>query len=293
MSEAWKQLLEKVIIATGIFYPIASTVKALTDSKISKIKLEWEYDEKYKREILDNPTMDDCTKAVLISNLSKSTIEFVNQARILNVSLDKVSNTAKPENIDDDWLLSFMHKAAHISNEQMQYVWGCILAEACDNPEFCSKTLLNTLSLMNRKQAEYFSGICKFRLVNMDISSQNNDVISVYPIIFFSKGAEGYGAQGLTNRGILELQHLGLIDVDSQKEFVVYTDLLKLRDIKNSVEVIGKGKVEIGNILSTYDGFLLQKIIKDYYDTQIMEYNIRIWCGKGYQVYLNGKRVEW
>ena len=293
MSETWKELLEKVVSVTGIFYPITSTVKAIADSKISKIMLEQEYDEKYKREILDNAVMDDYTKAVLISNLSKSTIKFANQAKILNVSLDKVSDTAKPENIDNDWLLSFMHEAAYISNEQMQYVWGCILAEACDNPDFCSKTLLNTLSLMNRKQAEWFNGICKFRLVNMDISPQNNDVISVYPVIFFSKGAEGYGTQGLTNRGILELQHLGLIDVDSKKEFVVYRDHLRLRDSKNSVEVIGKGKVEIGNIVFTYDGFLLQKIIEDYYDNQIMDYNIRIWCGKGYQVYLNGKWVQW
>lgn len=293
MSETWKQLLEKVMSVTGIFYPITSTVKTLVDSHNSKLMLRREYDEKYKKEILDNAIMDDYTKAVLISNLSKSTIKFANQAKILNVSLNNVSETAKPENIDDDWLLYFMHKASYVSNEQMQYVWGRILAEACDNPEFCTKTLLNTLSLMNRKQAECFNSICKFRLVNMDISPQNNDVISVYPVIFFSKGAEGYGTQGLTNRRILELQHLGLIDVDSKKEFVVYTDLLKLRDSKNSVEVIGKGKVEIGNIMFTYDGFLLQKIIDDYYDHQIMDYNIRIWIRKGYQVYLNGQRVEW
>ena len=293
MSETWKQLLEKVGNVTGIFYTITSTVKALTDSKISKIILEREYDEKYKREILDNTVMDDYTKAVLISNLSKSTIKFANQAKILNVSLDNVSDTAKPENIDDDWLLSFMHKAAYISNEQMQYVWGRILTEACDNPEFCSKTLLNTLSLMNRKQAECFKNICKFRLVNMDISPDNNDVISIYPVIFFSKGSKGYGTQGLTNRGILELQHLGLIDVDSKKEFVVYKDHLKLRDSKNSVEVFGNRKIEIGNIVFTYDGFLLQKIIEDSYDSQIMDYNIMIWCRKGYEVYLNGKRVEW
>ena len=88
----------------------------------------------------------------------------------------------------------------------------------------------------------------------------------------------------------MELEHLGLIDLDSNKEFVVYTDLLKLRDRKNSVEIIGNGKVEIGNITFTYDGFLLQKIIEDYYDSQFMDFNIQVWCHKEYQVYRNGEK---
>lgn len=61
MSKTWKELLEKVVSVTGIFYPITSTVKAIADSKISKIMFEKEYDEKYKREILDNAVMDDYT----------------------------------------------------------------------------------------------------------------------------------------------------------------------------------------------------------------------------------------
>lgn len=293
MKEQSEKLLVKMANATGIFYPIASTLKAISDSKNSKIRLQQEYDEKYKREILDNAKMDEYTKAVLISNLSKETIKFANQIRILNVSLDNLSDTAKPENMDDDWLFSFMEKAACISNEQMQYIWGRILAEACDNQEFCSKTLLNSLCLMNKKQAKCFSDICKFRMVNMDISFQDNDKISVYPIIFYGRDSIGYGTQGLTNRGILELHHLGLIDIDADKEFVIYRNYLKLRDNFNIVEVFGEGndRIKIGNITFTYDGFLLQKIIETQYDGRITDYNINIWRSKGYQVYLNSRKV--
>ena len=93
-----------------------------------------------------------------------------------------------------------MNKAALISDEQMRNTWGLILAEACDNPEICSKTLINTLSLMNKKQAETFQCICKFRFANMNIPPDDKDRICQYPIIFFGKNAQGYANHGLTNR---------------------------------------------------------------------------------------------
>ncbi|MBD5480423.1 MAG: DUF2806 domain-containing protein [Lachnospiraceae bacterium] len=292
MKDVIKELLNKLTSVTGIFYPISSTVKTITDNKNQLRNFQSAYDMKFKYDILERKELDDCTRAALISDINKSTIKFYNQVKILDVAINNIRNSADPKCLDDDWLFYFMNKAAYISDEQMRNTWGAILAEACDNPEICTKTLINTLSLMNKKQAETFKCICKFRFANMNIPADETEIISIYPIIFFSKNAQGYANHGLTNRGILELEHLGLINIDSNKEFVVYTDLLKLRDRKNSIEVIGNGKIEIGNITFTYDGFLLQRIIENYYDSQIMDYNIQIWCHKGYKVYRNGKRQD-
>lgn len=290
MSEIIDKLLNKVEDVTGILYPLTSTIKSITDNRNALRDFQKDYDQRYKKDILERQNLDDFQRAALISNINKSIMKFYNQVKILDVACNNINDSADPNRLDDDWLFYFMNKAALISDEQMRNTWGLILAEACDNSEICSKTLINTLSLMNKKQAETFKCICKFRLANMNIPADDKDRISYYPVIFFGKNAQGYAYHGLTNRRILELEHLGLIDLDSNKEFVVYTDLLKLRDRKNSVEIIGDGKVEIGNITFTYDGFLLQKIIENYYDSKIMDFNIQVWCHKGYQVYRNGKK---
>lgn len=46
--------------------------------------------------------------------------------------------------------------------------------------------------------------------------------------------------------------------------------------------------MEIGNIIFTDDGYLLQKIIDPYYSSKITDYNVQIWLYKKYQVYVNG-----
>lgn len=281
------KLIEKVCSITGLFYPISTAIKRITDNKDSLRTLQNEYDKSFREEIL-NRDMNDIAKAALISASSKSIKEFVNQATILGIAIENLGDSADPKNLDDDWLYFFMNKAATITDEQMRYTWGKILAEACEDPEICSKTLINTLSLISKWQAEVFQNICRFRMINMDIPANENK-ISTYPIIFLSKSFDGYAFNGITYKGISALEQLGLISIDSHKEFVVYTDLLKVRDYRNSVEVISNNKkVEIGNIIFTDDGYLLQKIIDPYYSSKITDYNVQIWLYKKYQVYVNG-----
>lgn len=281
------QLIEKVCNATGLlFYPVSTAIKRITDNKDSLKMLQQEYDKTLRTEILNRP-MNDITKAALISASTKSLKEFVNQATILGIAIDNLSSSAKPEKLDDDWLYLFINKAALITDKQLQYTWGKILSEACEDTKICSKTLINSLSLISKKQAEAFQNICKFRMINMDISV-NESKISTYPIIFLNKSTDGYYNNGVTYDGISALEQLGLINIDAHKEFVVCTDLLRIRDCQNIIEVIGNGKIEIGNIIFTFDGFLLQKIISPYYSSKITDYNTQVWLYKRYQVYING-----
>lgn len=280
------KLIEKVCNVTGLFYPISTAIKRITDNKDSLRALQNEYDISFREEIL-NRDMNDVAKAALISASSKSIKEFVNQAIILGVAIENLGDSANPPNLDDDWLYFFMNKAATITDEQMRYTWGKILAEACEDSEICSKTLINTLSLISTWQAKAFQNICRFRMINMDIPANENR-ISTYPIIFLSKNSKNYFNSGITYKGISALEQLGLLNIDSHKEFVVYTDLLKVRDYRNSIEIIGNGKIEIGNIIFTYDGYLLQKIIEPSYSNKITDYNVHVWLNKKYQVYVNG-----
>lgn len=291
INDARVDLLKKVDDVTGIFYPIKTAIHTRTDNRSALKNLKQDYDIQLKKAIMDNPEVSDDVKAVLASYLTKSAKEFMNAYHTIDVALDNMSDTANPNNLDDDWLFYFMDKATKIRDEEMRNTWGRILAEACDDQEICSKKLLHILSIISKREAESFQNICKFRMINMNIPADNARKISVYPIVFMGKGYEGYANQGITNNSLIALEQLGLVKIDSGKEFVVYTDLLKLRNRKHSVEIIGDGKIEIGNVVFTYEGFLLQKIIEDFYDHQILDYDVQIWSNKGYKVYLNGSKI--
>lgn len=97
------KLIEKVCNITGLFYPISTAIKRITDNKDSLRALQNEYDKSFREEIL-NRDMNDIAKAALISASSKSIKEFVNQATILGIAIENLGDSADPKNLDDDWL---------------------------------------------------------------------------------------------------------------------------------------------------------------------------------------------
>ena len=66
METSSVQLIEKVCNITGLFYPISTAIKRITDNKDSLRELQNEYDKSFREEIL-NRKMSNITKAVLIS----------------------------------------------------------------------------------------------------------------------------------------------------------------------------------------------------------------------------------
>ena len=67
-------------------------------------------------------------KAAEISNARRLIREYNNQNDIVNIAIQNLGEDAMPENIDVDWLAYFMDRAKNISTEDMQIIWGKILA---------------------------------------------------------------------------------------------------------------------------------------------------------------------
>ena len=64
--------------------------------------------------------------------------------------------TCSEEPVDKDWLNSFFNSVANVSNEQMQIIWGMILAGEVKNPGHFSIRTLDTLRKMTQKEALLF-----------------------------------------------------------------------------------------------------------------------------------------
>lgn len=66
--------------------------------------------------------------------------------------------------VDSDWVSEFFDNVANVSNEQMQILWGKLLAGEIKQPGSFSLRTLGTLKNMSQKDAEYFNDIVPYIL---------------------------------------------------------------------------------------------------------------------------------
>lgn len=82
-----------------------------------------------------------------------------NLANITRVAAEKIGDEVSSEKVDEDWIARFFNYAQDISNEQVQELWGKILAGEVANPSSFSLRTLDTLRNMTRLEAETISRI--------------------------------------------------------------------------------------------------------------------------------------
>ena len=63
---------------------------------------------------------DPLTKAAMISQAQKTIKEYTRQVNITKIAISNLSDSAKPDDVDDDWLSQFMDKARLVSNKDFQ-----------------------------------------------------------------------------------------------------------------------------------------------------------------------------
>lgn len=190
-------------------------------------------------------------KAAEISNARRLIREYNNQNDIVNIAIQNLGEDAMPENIDVDWLAYFMDQAKNISAEDMQIIWGKILAKECEDD--VPKTLINSLSLIGRSEAENFRKLCCFC-----VECSNKKM----PIIFLDELYEIYTSNGLSLDVIYDLQSLGLIctsSVGCVAHFDKYGGEIKYFDKKLAFS--GSKKIKTGNVRLTRAGIKLENIV--------------------------------
>lgn len=113
----------------------------------------------YKHGIAQNDSLSDLEKAALYSESRKIIKQYINQSKIIKQALPFIKNRPS-SNIDYDWLLLFFEYAKNISNEQIQKIWGIILAEKYNGNDSVNRRLIYCLYMMDAKMAMLFEKIC-------------------------------------------------------------------------------------------------------------------------------------
>jgi hypothetical protein len=77
-------------------------------------------------------------------------------------ALSNISDTAKPDEVDDDWFSALFNKCRLVSNEQVQNLWAQILAGEVNQPGTFSPITLNALSLLTSEDVFLFKRLSSY-----------------------------------------------------------------------------------------------------------------------------------
>lgn len=215
--------------------------------------------------------MDPVNKAVLISQAKKIIREQANQKAILDNAIQSLTQTAKPEMVNPDWLAQFEDKTRLVSDELFQFIWGKILAQECNEPNSIPKSLLNILEQMDKEDAECFTRICEYTVEALD---GEGNIIGHFPLIIPEEGDAGFKHDFEYER-LADLNGLGLINL-TELGLLVYTNAVKVFRYGDEEFVLPEDveTISIGKISFTKAGEALCKAI----DAELHENFLRDDC---------------
>ena len=131
-----------------------------------------------------------------------------NMEDITRLALPEVSQEAKPQDVEKDWLADFFAKCRLISNEDMQRLWAKVLAGEANSPGSYSKRTVALLSSLDKSDARLFRNLCSFAWY----------FGALVPLIY-DITANIYLKKGVNFLNLVHLNDIGLLRFDSLAEF--------------------------------------------------------------------------
>jgi hypothetical protein len=132
-----------------------------------------------------------------------------NLESVIKGAIPDLKDDSKPENLDDDWVARFSDYAKKVSDKEMQSLWSKILAGQVNGSGSFRKSLLHTVSLLEKEDAELFVKVCRCGVF-----------IGVFTPLIFNVDDDVYKAVGLNFGHLAHLDTIGLINFDTIAGFV-------------------------------------------------------------------------
>jgi hypothetical protein len=85
-----------------------------------------------------------------------------NMEEITAKAVPLLTDAAKPDAMEDDWITNFFDKSRIISSAEMQTLWSKVLAGEANAPGTFSKRTVNLLGDMDKSDAALFTTLCGF-----------------------------------------------------------------------------------------------------------------------------------
>lgn len=210
-----------------------------------------ESEDYFKKSILADDNLTDLEKSALISNRRSILKQFENQYDIFSIAMNNLGASVHPDEVENSWLMDFSDKSKNICEEDLQLIWGKILAEEINNPDSIPKRLLHILSIISRKEARAFMKLNN----NTIVRKKTGEII---PLLFSEI------EDTLKHEEILKLSNLGLLNYDEIHGFYLLSSENEIFECGNTeVELPceNEKKIYLGNTRYTEEGQILAKML--------------------------------
>lgn len=171
----------------------------------------------YVREI-ENSGLSPEAKMFAIANAKKTYKEVKNQSAIVNSAISAIGSgpTASFDRLadaDEELVLRLLDAGKYVSDEELQLLWGNVLAGEFENPGGTPKSVIRILSDISKDEAAIFSNLCSLRL---EILADTGDDIHHVGYEFMVFNFSDYLQEiGINFDAILELEKLGLLSLSN------------------------------------------------------------------------------
>lgn len=249
----------------GMLFPYAGMTKKAVDMYIDEI---------------EKSDMSPETKVFSVINAKKRIKEIKNQKAIAGIAIENAkegTDFTDKSGVNEDWLERFMDSAKFVSTEDVQLIWGKILANEFETPGTTPPNMIRILSEITPDLATAFRKICSMIIWIFPLTDQE-EIERGFQKVFvpYNENEEALRTLGISFDILNELETLGVIKIETVGNYIT-----KGIDNKNVLICIGdklevicehkSGNIPIGNVVLTSVGKALQKItesedIPDYYN---------------------------
>jgi hypothetical protein len=213
----------------------------------------------------------------LVRFIAEETRKQINIEAITEQALGQLDDGAKPEQMENDWIAHFFEKCRIVSDQEMQALWGRILAGEANRPGSYSKRTVNLLGWIDKQDAVGFVRLCSFVWM---IHNRPTPLIYEYEDEF-------YQTRGISFRFLKHLETIGLISlaIDGisrpglrDETVAVYHD----NHVTLGVLKEEPWRLQLGQVIFTDSGEQLSRVCQAPAIPEYFDYTLRQWMAIGY-----------
>jgi uncharacterized protein DUF2806 len=258
-------LIEKVSGALGGYfkpYQIKRVAKAEAEVEIIKAQAQIE--------------VTDLQRRALGRFVAEEAKRQDNIEKITEKAIPQLEDSAKPQDVEDDWITNFFDKCRIISDGEMQSLWAKVLSGEANSPGSFSKRTVNFLGSLDKAEAHLFTSLCGF---GWFIGEVEPLILNVQDSIYDNKGINFKSLTHLDDIGLLSFNPIsGFKRLGFPKRIIIFyygTPLnLEFQTPENN-------ELEMGKVMLSKTGQQLSKICGSKPVDDFIDYAIKWWVKKG------------
>ena len=155
----------------------------------------------------------------------------INMENLIAKAFPQLTQQARPHDIEPGWVANLFDKARNVSDDDMQELWARILAGEANAPGTYSRRTVNSLSDMDKVDAELFAKLCDF------ICMIQTNVSKLEMPLVFDERASIYRQHEIHFVNLLHLDSIGLI-----RYILNEGELVGFRNFSEEVSVFYSGR---------------------------------------------------